>query len=51
MNASNELEKYSLESGRSYRYLRIPETKPTSKLTYIRDDPEGNAEKFVRFET
>lgn len=51
MNASNELEKYSLESGRSYRYLRIPEVKPTSKLPYVRDDPEGNVEKFANFES
>lgn len=50
MNASNELGTYSLESGRSYRYLRIPEVKPASKLAYIRDDPEGNVEKFANFE-
>lgn len=51
MNQSNQLAKYSLESGRSYRYLRIPETKPVSKLPYIRDNPEGNVELFANFET
>lgn len=51
ISASNELEKYSLESGRGYRYLRIQEVPPTSKFPYIRDDPEGNVEKFATFES
>ncbi len=51
MNASDGLGTYSLESGRSYRYLRIPEVTPVSKLPYIRDDPEGNVAKYADFET
>ena len=51
ISASNELEKYSLESGRGYRYLRIQEVPPTSKFPYIRDDPEGNVDRFATFES
>lgn len=50
MSAENELEKYLLEAGRSYRYLRVPEERPNSKLAYIRDEPEGNVERFKEFE-
>lgn len=50
MSANGNLEKYLLEPGRSYRYLRIPETKPESKLTYCRDDPEGNIDRYNKFE-
>lgn len=50
MNAENDLEKYTLEPGRSYRYLRVPEERPNSKLDYIRDNVEANADRFRSFE-
>lgn len=48
--AKNELDKYKLESGRKYRYLRIPETNQTTKLPYCRDNAEGNVAKYEAFE-
>jgi myosin III len=50
MDAEERLRDFSLESGRTYRYLRIPEHYQKSKLNYVRDDPMGNALKFKDFE-
>lgn len=50
MSASGDLEKYFLEAGRNYRYLRIPEKKPVTKIPYIRDNPDTNVTKFKTFE-
>lgn len=50
MDAEERLRDFYLESGRHYRYLRIPETYVKSRLNHIRDDPTGNAIKFKDFE-
>jgi len=50
MDAEERLKDYNLESGRSYRYLRIPDNSGRSKLSYVRDDPMGNIIKFRDFE-
>lgn len=50
MDAEERLKDFNLESGRQYRYLRIPDTFSKSKLDHIRDDPLGNAVKFKDFE-
>lgn len=50
MAATNQLDKYTLEAGRSYRYLRLPEERQATKLSYIRDEPELNPERFSDFE-
>lgn len=41
---------FSLEGGRNYRYLRIPETEQQTKLKYCRDTPTENVESFKKFE-
>lgn len=44
------MDKYSLDAGRSYRYLRLPEETPASKLPYVRDEPDANPARFDEFE-
>jgi myosin-3 len=50
MDSEERLEDYNLEAGRNYRYLRIPVSRPTTKIKYVRDDPKGNFEKFKKLE-
>lgn len=50
MAATNNLSKYTLDAGRSYRYLRLPEERPSTKLAYIRDEPDANPARFAEFE-
>lgn len=50
MDAEERLRDFHLESGRNYRYLRIPDTYSKSKLNHVRDDPLGNVAKFKEFE-
>lgn len=50
MENEERLRDYHLESGRQYRYLRIPDHYYKSRLYYPRDDPVGNAVKFKDFE-
>jgi myosin III len=50
MDAEERLKDFTLEGGRTYRYLRIPDQYHKSRLNYIRDDPLGNALKFKEFE-
>lgn len=50
VEAKGELEKYHLEAGRAYRYLRLPETPQETKLPYHRDNPEANVARFNEFE-
>lgn len=50
MDAEERLKDFHLESGRTYRYLRIPDSYTKSKLNHVRDDPLGNAIKFKDFE-
>lgn len=48
--AKHELDKYQLTNGRDYRYLRIPESQPVTKLPYCRDDPDANVKKYEELE-
>lgn len=50
MDAEERLKDFQLDSGREYRYLRIPETEYNNKFTYSRMDPASNVEKFKSFE-
>lgn len=50
MSKLNELESLKLESGRSYRYLRVESEKLDCKLPYCRNDEDGNVAKFKEFE-
>ncbi|XP_049532765.1 neither inactivation nor afterpotential protein C [Anopheles darlingi] len=50
MDAEERLKDFSLESGRSYRYLRISEAMSSDKLKYCRDDVQGNVRSFKEFE-
>lgn len=48
--AKNEQDKYKLNNSRGYRYLRIPESKQSTKLPYCRNDSDGNVAKYEEFE-
>ncbi|XP_062548294.1 neither inactivation nor afterpotential protein C [Armigeres subalbatus] len=50
MDAEGRLRDFSLEHGRHYRYLRIPEPNGGSKLRYCRDDVTGNIQAFKEYE-
>lgn len=50
MEAEQRLRDFSLERGRNYRYLRIPESTAGTKLKYVRDDIQGNVTAFHDFE-
>ncbi|KAL1381098.1 hypothetical protein pipiens_013709 [Culex pipiens pipiens] len=50
MEAEQRLRDFSLERGRNYRYLRIPESTAGTKLKYVRDDVQGNVTAFHDFE-
>ncbi|XP_055637431.1 neither inactivation nor afterpotential protein C [Toxorhynchites rutilus septentrionalis] len=50
MEAEGRLRAYSLERGRNYRYLRIPESSAGDKLKYCRNDVPGNVQAFKEFE-
>lgn len=50
MDAEERLNDFEMESGRHYRYLRIPQPTDKSKLNYVRNDPIGNVLKFKEFE-
>ncbi|KAL7044663.1 hypothetical protein ACKWTF_002019 [Chironomus riparius] len=50
MDTEERLTDFNLESGRQYRYLRVPDTFVKSNLDFVRDDPLGNALKFKDFE-
>lgn len=49
MVAANELSAFQLADRRQYRYLRIA-SDAESKISYCRNDPEGNVMKFNEFE-
>lgn len=51
MNAEDLLKEYGLKPERSYRYLRIPNDVPPTKIKYHRDDPQGNVERYRQFES
>lgn len=51
MSANGQLDKYELEAGRGYRYLRLPEEHSSAtKLAYIRDEPAANPARYADFE-
>lgn len=50
MDAEERLRDFDLEPGRKYRYLRIPEEKQTTKISYVRNDAIGNVLRFKEFE-
>lgn len=50
MVAEERLKDFNLEGGRTYRYLRVPDTYEKTKLNHVRDDPQGNVLKFKVFE-
>ncbi|KAG5675871.1 hypothetical protein PVAND_005739 [Polypedilum vanderplanki] len=50
MDAEERLNDFSLDGGRQYRYLRVPDKFTKSNLHFIRDDPLGNTLKFKDFE-
>lgn len=51
MAAAGQLDKYELDAGRGYRYLRLPEESGlATRLTYIRDEPDANPERYATFE-
>ena len=50
MDTEERLGDFYLESGRQYRYLRVPDAFVKSNLDFVRDDPLGNALKFKDFE-
>lgn len=50
MDTEERLSDFNLESGRQYRYLRVPDAFVKSNLDFVRDDPLGNALKFKDFE-
>ncbi|XP_055545200.1 neither inactivation nor afterpotential protein C [Wyeomyia smithii] len=50
MEAEERLRDFSLERGRKYRYLRIPESYSGTKLKYNRDNVQGNIQAFREFE-
>lgn len=50
MKQEKLLSEYELNGDRKYRYLRIPDEPIDTKLPYVRDDPEGNADKYREFE-
>lgn len=50
MEAEGRLRAYSLEQGRNYRYLRIPESSAGDKLKYCRNDVRGNIQAFKELE-
>lgn len=50
MSKLDQLDSLNLESGRNYRYLRVESEQLHCKLPYCRNDPEGNVEKFQKFE-
>lgn len=50
MDAEERLKDFFLEAGRTYRYLRVPETYVKTKLLHVRDDPQRNVLKFKDFE-
>lgn len=51
MVAGTELNAYELDDGRRYRYLRIADERADSKLSYCKNNPEGNVTMFHDFET
>jgi len=50
MDNEERLNDFNLESGRHYRYLRIPDTFVKSNLDFVRDDTLENTLKFKDFE-
>lgn len=50
MDAEERLKDFNLDSGRQYRYLRVPEKYFKSNLDFVRDDVLGNSLKFKDFE-
>ncbi|KAJ4441704.1 hypothetical protein ANN_11562 [Periplaneta americana] len=51
LEASRRLEKYNLDGGRKYRYLRTQKTEgSTENILGVREDPQGNVQKFREFE-
>lgn len=51
MVADNELKTFTLNEGRSYRYLRIdPDITTDTKMQFCRNDADGNVTKFHEFE-
>lgn len=51
VNDAGELDKFSLEGGRKYRYLRIDDENTETKLPYSRYDINANVGKFHEFES
>lgn len=50
VSSKNEHGNYHLKKSRDYRYLRIPEETPVTKLPYCRDNPTTNIKCFEEFE-
>uniref|UniRef100_A0A1B0D4S9 Uncharacterized protein n=1 Tax=Phlebotomus papatasi TaxID=29031 RepID=A0A1B0D4S9_PHLPP len=50
MSSRNRLGDFMLDCGKKQRYLRIPESPGNTKIAHIRDNAEGNVEKFNQFE-
>jgi myosin III len=50
MDTEERLKDFSLETGRHYRYLRVPDKFIKSNLDFVRDDTLGNPLKFKDFE-